>query len=132
MKTILSLFCLTALVAFQVQAADNKVPDISHEALKKAMAEGKVVLIDVNGTDSFKEGHIPGAIDFESQKGDLAKLLPKDKSALVVAYCGSEHCPAYKKGADAAAKLGYTNVQHYKGGLAGWKAMNEKLEASKM
>jgi rhodanese-related sulfurtransferase len=132
MKKLLSLFCLTALVAFQVQAKDAKIADINHNDLKKALVEGKVTLIDVNGSDSYKQGHIPGAIDFESQKADLAKLLPKDKAALVVAYCGSSYCSAYKYGAQAALDLGYTNVLHYKEGLAGWKAKNEKLEQPKM
>ena len=58
---------------------------------------------------------------------DLAKSLPADKAALVVAYCGSEKCSAYKAGVDAATKLGYTNVKHFSGGLAGWTKAGEKL-----
>ena len=85
-------------------------------------------MIDCNGSDTFKAGHIPGAIDYETKGAELEKLLPADKSALVVAYCGSVYCPAYKSGADAAAKLGYTNVKHYAGGLAGWQESGEKLE----
>jgi rhodanese-related sulfurtransferase len=82
----------------------------------------------VNGTDSYKSGHIPGAIDFEASEAQLAKLLPADKSALVVAYCGNEHCGAYKQGAAAAEKLGYTNVKHYAPGIAGWKKAGEQTQ----
>jgi rhodanese-related sulfurtransferase len=126
-KLILPLIACFALVTAAF-ANTGKVADISHDDLKAAIAAGKVTLIDVNGTDSYKEGHIPGAIDFEADKAKLASLLPADKSALVVAYCANPHCGAYKEGAAAAEKLGYTNVQHYSKGIAGWKKAGEKTE----
>jgi rhodanese-related sulfurtransferase len=116
------------LMAFTVMAED-KVADISHDELVKAIKDKKVVLIDVNGSESYKKGHIPGAVDFEANK-DVTKVLPADKAALVVAYCGSEKCVAYKAGAEAATKAGYTNVKHYAGGLAGWTKSGEKLEVA--
>ena len=120
MKKLTAFLCaltLTPLLAFSAE----KFPDISHEELTKAIEEKKVALIDVNGSDSYKAGHIPGAIDFESAKKDLASKLPKDKDTLVVAYCGNEQCGAYQAGAKAAKELGYTNVKHYSKGIAGWK-----------
>lgn len=117
-----------ALVLGLSVAHAGSVPDISREDLKKAIEEKKVTVIDVNGTKSYENGHIPTAVDFTAHKEDLAKVLPADKDALVVAYCGSEKCGAYKQAADAATKLGYTNVKHYSGGLKGWKEAGEKLE----
>jgi rhodanese-related sulfurtransferase len=125
MKTITAFLCALALSPIIALAGDY--PDISHDELKKAIEEKKVTLIDVNGSDSYKDGHIPGAIDFAVAK-DLSAKLPADKSALVVAYCGNENCSAYASGAKAAQKLGYTNVKHYKSGIAGWKAKGEKTE----
>jgi rhodanese-related sulfurtransferase len=55
-------------------------------------------------------------------------VLPADKGALVVAYCGSPSCGAYAQAAAAAVKLGYTNVRHYPGGLSGWKEAGEPTE----
>lgn len=131
MKRILfPLFACLALVTAAF-AADAATPDISHADLKAAIAAGKVALIDANGTDSYKEGHIPGAIDFEAGQVKLATLLPADKSALVVAYCGNPHCNAYKAGVAAAEKLGYTNVKHYSQGIAGWKKSGEPVEKAK-
>ncbi|HTI69392.1 MAG TPA: rhodanese-like domain-containing protein [Candidatus Limnocylindria bacterium] len=121
MKAFVSSLAATLVLALSLHAEDAKVPDISHAQLKKAMAEKKVTLIDVNGTDSWKEGHIPGAIDFDANEKSLASLLPADKDALVVAYCGNERCPAYKLGAKAALALGYKNVKHYAAGIDGWK-----------
>lgn len=109
-------------------AAAPRYADIDHKDLLKLIADKKVFLLDCNGSETFKTGHLPGAVDFESKSADLAKTLPADKDALIVAYCGSVYCPAYKNGADAAAKLGYTNIKHYPGGLAGWQESGEKLE----
>jgi rhodanese-related sulfurtransferase len=125
MKFGFALPALMLVAALSVFADDKAV--ISHEELAKAVKDGKVVLIDCNGSDSYKAGHIPGAVDFSANKETLATKLPADKNALVVAYCGNENCNAYKAGAAAATKLGYTNVKHYSGGLAGWKKSGEKL-----
>lgn len=126
MKKLLLL--LNALVIAPLALTAGDFADISHAELTKAIESKTVTVIDVNGSDSYKEGHIPTAIDFSANKDNLAAKLPADKSALVVAYCGSEKCKAYKKAAKAAKELGYTNVKHYSGGLAGWKAANAPLE----
>ncbi|MCK6486881.1 MAG: rhodanese-like domain-containing protein [Planctomycetes bacterium] len=96
--------------------------------LKKLIDAKAVTLIDCNGGDSFKAGRIPGAIDFSASKDKLAGLLPKDKAALIVAYCGGPKCGAYKAGVEAATKLGYTNVKHFGDGLSGWKEAGFALE----
>ena len=111
---ILSFLLVSPLVG-------DKYPDISVKDLQKAIKEGKVAVIDVNGAKSFSRGHIPTAIDFSSQGKKLSGLLPKDKNTLVVSYCGGPGCRAYKRGADAAAKLGYKNVKHLSAGISGWK-----------
>lgn len=125
------LIVLSAAVLVTVNAMAGAFPDISLSDLKAAMAKKDVTIIDVNGTASYDKGHIPGAIDYVANKGDLASKLPADKNALVVAYCGSEQCGAYAKAASAAKELGYTNVQHFKSGLAGWKSAGEPLQAAK-
>jgi len=124
-----------ALSAVAVRAEDTPkapekypYPDVSIKELKSAIAEKKVVVIDANGTDSYKEGHIPGAIDFETHEKDLAKVLPKDKDALIVAYCGGPQCMAYQAAAKQAKALGYTNVKHLSAGISGWKGAGEKVE----
>ncbi len=118
-----------ALIAFTGITRAEDYGDISIADLKKAIADKKVAIIDVNGTDSWKAGHIPGAIDFATSKDKLAAALPKDKNTLVVAYCGGPSCNAYKAGAKAAVALGYTNVKHLKAGISGWKKEGEKTEA---
>ena len=128
MKTLF----LALLIAFAatLTGADKGAADISHDDLLAAVKAKTAVVIDVNGSDSYKEGHIPGALNWDDVKDDLAKHLPADKSTLVVAYCGSEQCGAYKQAADAATKLGYTNVKHYSKGLKGYKASGAELETA--
>lgn len=105
----------------KADAAKQEFPDITKAELEKAIAAKQVVVIDCNGSESFKKGHIPGAIDFEAHGKDLAGKLPADKSTLVVAYCGGPSCGAYKQGAKVATELGYTNVKHLSAGITGWK-----------
>ena len=113
--------------AHEMGTAEKAVPSISQAALTRAIADKTATVIDVNGTDSYKAGHIPSALDFEAIK-DLKSVLPKDKNALIVAYCGSESCGAYKQAAQAAMKMGYTNVQHFSPGIKGWKESGAAVE----
>jgi rhodanese-related sulfurtransferase len=117
------MFALSAIAR-----AEDKYPDISHDELKSALSAKHVTLLDVNGTETYKTGHIPGAIDFTKDKDAIAAKLPKDKSALIVAYCANENCSAYQQGAKAAKDLGYTNVKHYAKGIMGWKSAGEPTE----
>jgi rhodanese-related sulfurtransferase len=122
---------LAAAAVFTISAYAGEFQDISITELKAKIAAKQVTVIDVNGADSYKKGHIPGAIDFSAKKGDLASVLPKDKDALIVAYCGGPKCNAYKQAATAAEKLGYKNVKHLSAGISGWNQAGEKTEAAK-
>ena len=103
-------------------AKSGEFRSISQKELLRAIKAKQVTIFDANGDDSYKEGRIPTAINFYAVESKFASYLPKNKSALVVAYCGNEHCTAYKQAALAAQKLGYTNVAHFAPGIAGWRA----------
>lgn len=100
---------------------DSQFKEISYEELKTKINKKEVFVIDVNSKKSFKDSHIPSAIHFESSRKQLANLLPKKKDTLVVAYCGGPKCTAWKRAAEEACKMGYTQVKHFKGGISGWK-----------
>ena len=125
MKKLLTLLA-AALVAVSVFAGE--FPDISISEVKALAESKKAVIIDVNGSESYQKGHIPGALDFAAIQDKLASVLPKDKKALVVAYCGGPKCKAYQAAATAAEKLGYKNVKHMSAGISGWKDAGEKTE----
>jgi len=129
MKKLLALFAaLLASSTLALAEPGAEFEDISIEELSKAIADGKVTVIDVNGSTSYTNGHIPGAVDFRAESGDIAKVLPADKGQLVVAYCGGPSCNAYKAGAKAAKELGYTNVKHLSAGISGWLQAGKPTE----
>ncbi len=125
------LLAIAAAAVFAVSAYAGEFQDISITELKAKIASKEVTVIDVNGSDSYNKGHIPGAIDFTAKKKELANVLPKDKNALIVAYCGGPKCSAYKQAANAAEKLGYKNVKHLSAGISGWNQAGEKTDSVK-
>ena len=122
MKKIIA-FMAAALVSASVYAGE--FPDISTADVQAAATAKTAVIIDANSPDSYKAGHVPGALSWAEIKSDLAAKLPADKNTLIIAYCGNPHCPAYAQAATAAKKLGYTNIKHMSAGIDGWNA--EKL-----
>ncbi len=111
-----------------VAGEKSEFRSISQTDLQKAINAKRVTVLDVNGDDSYKEGRIPTAINYYKVEKNLKAVLPKNKNALVVAYCGNPHCGAYKQAAAAAKKLGYTNVAHFSPGIAGWRASGAKQD----
>jgi rhodanese-related sulfurtransferase len=127
MKKALAALSFLTLAAL-AWAASPQITDISQGDLTAAIASKSATLLDVNGSDSYRQGHIPGAIDFVAHRQEIAKLLPADKNALIVAYCGDVHCTAYRQAAYAALDLGYTNVRHFAPGIKGWRESGERTE----
>lgn len=82
-----------------------------------------VTLVDARPTArKYDVGHIPTAINIpDSQFDQLApKLLPQDRSQLVIFYCDGPECILSHNSAFKAEKLGYTNVKVYSGGFPEW------------
>src|SRR5688572_8764937 len=127
-RTMKKLFTLLATVMVAASVFAGEFPDISVTEVKALVDSKKAVLIDVNGSQSYAKGRVPGALDYAAIKANLADSLPKDKNTLIVAYCGGPKCKAYQAAADAAAKLGYKNVKHMSAGISGWKEAGQKLE----
>ena len=128
MKKIIALM---ATVLFAVSVHAGEFADISLNEVKADATAKTAVIIDANSPDSYKAGHVPGALSFAAIRNNLAASLPADKKALIIAYCGNPHCPAYLQAAKAAAKLGYTNIKHMPDGIDGWRAANLPTEPGK-
>jgi rhodanese-related sulfurtransferase len=114
------------MVAASVFAGE--FPDISVSEVKTLSESKKAVIIDVNGSESFAKGRIPGALDYAAIKNNLIDALPKDKNTPIVAYCGGPKCKAYQSAAKAAEKLGYKNIKHMSAGISGWKEAGMRIE----
>ncbi|MGJ8697202.1 MAG: rhodanese-like domain-containing protein [Verrucomicrobiaceae bacterium] len=133
MKTLKKMIAIAACMFAAISSVHaESYPDISIKDLKKAIQEKNVIVLDVNGTKSYTNGHVPTAIDFAAQGKKLETILEgKDKDTLVVAYCGGPSCGAYKKGAAQAKALGFKNIKHLSAGISGWLQAGEKTEKVK-
>jgi rhodanese-related sulfurtransferase len=122
------LSAVIVTLALAVSAFAGEYKEISVKEARTLVDSKKAVFIDVNGSDSYKKGRIPGALNFETVKSDLAGKLPADKNATIVAYCGGPKCRAYEAAAKAASELGYKNIRHLVAGISGWKEAGQPVE----
>ena len=123
-----SLFLITGIILLSLTAwaetpcgEESHYPLISKKELQDVVAKKAATIFDVNSQESYQTGHVPGAIHYGTHEKDFATFLPKDKKAMIVAYCGGPMCGSWKNAAQAACKLGYTNIRHFKEGIKGWK-----------
>lgn len=110
--------------------AEPAFVEISHAELVKAIADKKATVVDACGPVAFKAGHMPGAIDYQSGKGALAEVLPKEKNALIVVYAAAAGFSEYKAAVQAIQALGYKQVKVLAEGFAGWKASGGAVETA--
>lgn len=102
---------------------------ITNAELKKLMkgvpATNKAItIVDARPAGKFMQGAIPGAINIpmpKLKKGPGFKMLPKDKNAIVIFYCGGFHCKLAPFSALLASNKGYKNVKVYHAGYPDWK-----------
>lgn len=106
---------------------------ITTEGLKAKIDKGEqAYLIDVLSPESYSAQHLPTAINIpngpELVKQVEQQGIPKD--AEIIVYCSSDTCGASPAAAENLEKAGFTNVMHYKDGLAGWQEAGHEFENS--
>jgi len=102
---------------------------IDYAGVAKLVAEGPAkttyTLIDSRPLPRFQEGAIPTAIHLPFIGFDkFADRLPKDKTQLVVFYCGGIMCTLSPNSLRKAETLGYTNLRVYREGMPEWQTRN--------
>ena len=104
------------------------VKNITYDQFMNIRNSGeKYVLLDVLSAESFKEGHIEGAVSFPLEEINEATSKEKlSKADGIIVYCGSFQCRASTNAAKKLQSLGY-NVLDYKGGLKEWQEKGNKL-----
>ena len=69
----------------------------------------------------YVKGHIPMAVSIpNTQFEKRSHLLPENKDALLIFYCGGLKCKLSHKSAYKAEAMGYTNVKVFAKGYPGW------------
>ena len=90
-------------------------------------------MVEVMAPESYALRHIPTAKNVH--KGpDFVERFEKEiaapKDAEIIVYCSSDTCTASPMAAEQLERAGYTNVVHYKDGLAGWKTAGYAFESA--
>jgi rhodanese-related sulfurtransferase len=96
--------------------------EISIQELLKIMTGGQAYnLFDARLVKRFGPGHIPSAKPAFPKDANFLSLLPADKNALLVFYCGGPTCPYTGVAVGKAQEAGYTNLKGFQAGMPGWK-----------
>jgi len=105
---------------------------ITTEELKQKIDEGgDFYIVDVLSPQSFEVRHVPGAKNVPNGPEFLTqfeKEIGAKKDADIIIYCSSSGCMASVSAGQTLEDAGYTNVTHYKDGLAGWKDAGYEFE----
>jgi len=139
-----------AIITFEVRGKDSVATDIKPKLatlpagvkeiqpeelitlIDSAPKPGNFVLVDSRPAKRYDDGHIPGAISIPSDdittKG--AALLLPEKNTPLIFYCGGITCGLSPASAEAAVKMGYTDVKVMLKGAPGWKKAGKMLVAS--
>ena len=109
---------LDAVAFFAAKLAHETDP--SDLAADRAAGAAPLV-IDVRDEDSWRQGHVPGAVHIPLPQlaGRIATVAP-DLDAAIVVYCWGPGCNGSTRGALALAHLGYANVRELIGGFEYW------------
>ena len=107
----------------------KKLRFITIERLLEMKANNeKITLVDVLSEESYKEDHIPGAINIPLRKLEQMAEHHLDKQEIIVVYCGSYSCQKSTKAARKLLELGYENTLDFKAGKRGWQHTGLGLE----
>jgi len=82
-----ALIALAGAAGLRAEDDLSSVPRVLMEQFKKDLDAGKVLVIDVRSLDTYRAGHIPGAISVPTSA--LAAQVARLKTARkpIVAYC---------------------------------------------
>ena len=147
-RSLLVLAFLGAIIYPGAVISNQEKPyeEITVQQLKELMdQEGeRLLIIDAQPFIHYRDGHIPGALNFEFPHGlmvswdenltkgrteeDFQKLLGPDYQRPVVFYCFGTICNRSHNGALWAHKLGYQRVYRLPGGFTAWRQTKNPVE----
>jgi rhodanese-related sulfurtransferase len=97
----------------------DELEALSIAELRRRLATGDVVLIDVRPEAEYRAGHIPGALSVPVEKlSNMLRTLPHDQE--IVAYCRGPFCLFSHEAVLKLKKKGF-EARRLKLGLADWR-----------
>lgn len=119
-----------------VRLAKERVENLTPSEVANELATGEVVLVDVREADETEGGVIPGALmaprgmlEFHADPATKYHLTALRPDKRVILYCAAGSRSALA--AQALEALGYQNVAHLDGGVAGWRREGRPLVAAR-
>jgi rhodanese-related sulfurtransferase len=103
------------------EAGDSLV--ISLEEAQEAFFSGEALFVDARDPESYREGHILGAVNLPWALFDeaaLQVLSGVEKDRRIISYCDGEGCGLSREVAVALQTLGYENVRVLVNGWTVW------------
>lgn len=100
------------------------IVSLSREEVKRGLAEGSMVLVDVREPHEFEAGHIPGSVSMPLSAFDPEALAAEAGRRVVLS------CAAGIRSARALEFLQANGIdlrEHYAGGFKDWAAAGEPV-----
>jgi rhodanese-related sulfurtransferase len=115
--------------------------EISTNALRDALKDPRVVVLDARPLEEFAKSHIPGARSvpglpglsaskYTADANEVRRLVPDLATPLLV-YCNGMYCGRSKRFGADLRKLGYTSVRRYQLGIPTWRALGGVTQVEK-
>lgn len=90
----------------------------------------KFMIIDARSPEEYNEAHVSGAVNVPEKDFEKSlRLLPGDKTALMVVYCNDRKCVQSRRWAAKAFAAGYSNIVVYSDGFPYWRDNHMPLVA---
>jgi rhodanese-related sulfurtransferase len=105
--------------------ADIAIVDIDRDEVKRGLANGSMLVVDVREPHEFAAGHIPGSVSHPLSAFDPA-TLPVREGKRIVFSCASG--VRSQRAIEFARAAGLDLNEHYKGGFKEWSAAGEAVE----
>ena len=77
----------SAPVAAPTQNPEDSMPRVKVEEAKAEVANGSAVIIDVRGSETYKNAHIKGALDYPLARLEQSDFKDLPKGKRIIAYC---------------------------------------------
>lgn len=104
----------------------ERLEPVSREALRRRLAEGSAIVLDVRPEAEFRQGHIAGArslpvAELERRLGEL------DPRSDIIAYCRGPYCLFADEAVEILARRGF-RAARYAEGYPEWAAADLPIE----
>jgi rhodanese-related sulfurtransferase len=101
------------------------VVNVSHADLKKGLADGSIVYVDVREPHEFNNVRVPGSVNLPLSMFEPERLAIPEGAKVVFGCAAGVRS---RKAVDLAVAMGFPFTAHYPGGMKGWVEAGEPFD----